>query len=413
MIGDMWDSSAPYARAFPAPAGPEALPYFCGSVEQFGDGTPALKLATNRPLVMVQDALPGFSRDVIWSWFVEAHARWGSVCDWQARRIMDMSEAGPNDFVNLITVADLGPSGVLADQMLPYSGGNVLRMRINSRISWHATDGRMPSGKVDPLRTLTHELGHFQGHAHWPVGEPTELMEPTISHVIIGPQPTEARMSANWFGVPIIVTPPPTGDTAKDVRWLRQLYKDLFGRDAAAGDVEAWLPVTNRAKTVRNILNSAEYHLNLVTGWYRAHLRREPDNAGLANFANSLNQGMHPKDALAVMLASDEYYNRAAANGGAPGTDPVLPTPTPLPGDSIVKEIVTLIVTAVMSYFKSIPFLGRFITDAMIQKMVDLLMKRFGLEVVQLSAPLRLPLVDIDSLVAEIKAEIGELPTAA
>lgn len=183
-------------------------PCVCGNGEQFGDGTPALKLATNRPLVYVQDALPSHSWDEIWTWLAEAHARWGAVCDWRARRIMDMTEAGPTDVVNLVTVADLGGGGILADQMLPYTGGRVLRMRINARIRWQATDGAMPQGTIDPIRTLTHELGHFQGHAHWPVGAPPELMEPTVSHTVIRPQPTEARVSAGWFGSVLPPEPP-------------------------------------------------------------------------------------------------------------------------------------------------------------------------------------------------------------
>jgi hypothetical protein len=190
----------------------------CGVHEALGDGSPSLKLGTNRPLVYIQDALANHSKDVIWEWLKEAHARWGAVCDWKAERIVDLSESGPNDFIHLVTVADLGGGGVLADQMLPYSGGRILRMRINARINWQATDGQMTGGKVDPLRTITHEIGHLMGHSHWPVGAPAELMEPTVSQTIIGPQPTESRVSAGWFGsvapkpVPVPVpTPGPTG----------------------------------------------------------------------------------------------------------------------------------------------------------------------------------------------------------
>lgn len=184
----------------------------CGCAEMFGDGTPALKLQTNRPLVFVRDALPGFSQDDIWGWLKEGHSRWKNVCDWGVRRIMDLSEAANTDYVQLVTVADLGDAGVLADQMLPYTGGRILRMRINSRISWLATDGLMSSGTVDPIRTLCHETGHFMGHSHWPAGAPLELMEPYIQQEITRPQQTEGKVSAMWFGKPHVVEgPPPEG----------------------------------------------------------------------------------------------------------------------------------------------------------------------------------------------------------
>lgn len=190
----------------------------CGVQEEFGDGSPTLKLPTNRPLVLVRDPLPQHPVEEIWEWVEEAYRRWTAVCDLVPKRIFDLTEAGPNDVVNLITVADLGGGGVLADQMLPYQGGRTLRMRINSRIKWQATDGQMVGGTIDPRRTLCHEIGHFLGHSHWPVGAPAELMEPTVSQKIISPQPTEAKVSAGWFGaVPLPKPPqpgpqPPTGD---------------------------------------------------------------------------------------------------------------------------------------------------------------------------------------------------------
>lgn len=194
---------------------------FCGCTEAFGDGSPALKLPTNRPLVLVQDALPGHSVDILWTWLREAHARWGSVCDWQARRIFDPREAGAGDYVQLVTGADLGGGGVLADQMLPYAGGRILRLRINNRIHWRATDGPMGAGEIDPVRTLCHEIGHFQGHSHWPQGAPPELMEPAIRQDVIAPQPTEARVSAGWFGPPgnpPVPPPQPPGERVVTVR---------------------------------------------------------------------------------------------------------------------------------------------------------------------------------------------------
>lgn len=181
----------------------------CGVREALGDGSPSLKLGSNRPLVLIQDALPSHGRDEIWSWLEEAHNRWGKVCDWKAERIMDITDLGPNDYVQLVTVADLGTQGVLADQMLPYTGGRILKMRINYRVNWKRTDGPMPQGTVDPVRTLTHETGHFMGMQHYPTSPPKDLMEPYILQDIIGPQTAEGKMAAGWFGEPTVVPPPP------------------------------------------------------------------------------------------------------------------------------------------------------------------------------------------------------------
>lgn len=223
----------------------------CGNGEMFGDGTPALKLATNRPLVYVQDALAPHTRDDVWSWIKEAYARWGAVCDWKGERIGDLSDARPEDIVHLITAADLGGGGVLADQMLPYTGGRILRMRINTRIRWRATDGSMGSGTIDPIRTLCHEIGHFQGHSHWPVGAPAELMEPTVSQTIISPQPTEARVSAGWFGqVQTPELPPEITVTPVEVAAgaaLEVSWKNIIGPAE-----EDWLGVYSHGSTDRN-----------------------------------------------------------------------------------------------------------------------------------------------------------------
>ena len=126
----------------------------CGCAEQLGNGSISLKLQTNRPLVFIQDQLPSYTRDQIWEWMSEAHARWSAVCDWQVRRIHDLAEAGPNDYVQTVYVADLGGDGILADQRLPYNGGRRLPMRLNERIRWVPTNGNFQNGTIDPIRTI-------------------------------------------------------------------------------------------------------------------------------------------------------------------------------------------------------------------------------------------------------------------
>lgn len=191
--------------------------YSCGVVEQYQSRdkamTAAARLGTKRPLVYIQDALPGWTKEATGNAYMEAAARWTAGADIAWTLITDMAQAGPSNIVNKITVADLGTGGVLADQVLPNGSGRILPMRMNTRISWVKTDGPMPNGKVDVLRVFAHEIGHFIGHEHWPRGAPAELMEPFISDAIIKPQATELAVTVNWFGAPVPVpgpTPTPT-----------------------------------------------------------------------------------------------------------------------------------------------------------------------------------------------------------
>lgn len=223
-------------------------PFVCGVKAQLGDGIASLKLSTNRPLFLVQDRLPGFSHDVIADWYAEAFGRWTRIADVTTRRIHDLAEAGPGDVVNVITVADLGGGGVLADQVLPFQGGRILRMRLNARIRWHVTDNVMPSGTVDPLRVICHEQGHFLGHQHFPQGMPLELMEPAILQNVISPQPTEAKVTAAWFGLPPSETPiptpiPPTPPGGSFMREAAHKILDWFTaqlKDAASKTPQLW-----------------------------------------------------------------------------------------------------------------------------------------------------------------------------
>lgn len=187
------------------------MEYSCGNTEAYRTRSEAMaaevKLQTNRPLYLIKEPLPGKSRDETAELYERAFKRWGKA-DIKTRRITDQAEAGPNDVVNLITAADLGGGGVLADQMLPNGSEKILQMRMNTRIKWMVTDSAMSDG-IDPVRVFCHEQGHFLGHEHWPKGPPAELMEPFISDDIIAPQPTEVAVTIGWFGKTGEPDPPP------------------------------------------------------------------------------------------------------------------------------------------------------------------------------------------------------------
>ena len=380
----------------------------CGNPETLGDGSPALKLQTNRPKVLIRDALPGYTQNDIWGWLNEAHARWSSVCDWKATRIYDLTEMGPSDYVQLVTVADLGSGGVLADQMLPYTGGQILTNRINSRIRWKSTDGPMQSGTVDPIRTETHEIGHFQGHAHWPVGAPPELMEPTISNTVLRPQPTESRVSVGWFGEPLPIAPPGGGAEA----WLRRLSQDLLGRAPTPAELAEWLPLTNDPmKLAVALVVSAERYGVLTDGWYEKYLRRKADPGGRANFINALRAGTSHDHCVAVILSSAEYRGQTAQSIGLNPQQPAPPVP-PIPGDNPMREIVLQAIDFVLAALEATSsnrIWGLFIRFLKTRRewLADLLIQGFGqsLTVPQTRALVReVSAADVEALVNEVKA---------
>lgn len=56
------------------------------------------------------------------------------------------------------------------------------------------------------------------------------------------------------------------------------------------------------------LLNTSEYHGDVVKATYQRYLARSPDSAGLAYWTTLLDGGT-PDEALAVMIAaSDEFY---------------------------------------------------------------------------------------------------------
>jgi hypothetical protein len=231
----------------------------CGVREQLGDRAEArAALQTNRPFYYVRSAPRGFTVDQIAEVYERAFAGWTSVANVDTRRITDLAQAGPRDVVNVIDGANLGTSGVLADQVLGNGQGTRLQMRINNQVDW---------SRINMVTTVMHEQGHFFGLAHFPPGPPPELMEPVLSSVL-KPQPTEAKVVREHFAnfppipgpepipptpVPPKPTPPPTpvppGDIPVDIRtaahtalnWLTSQLKEAasktpaFWDDAAVG----------------------------------------------------------------------------------------------------------------------------------------------------------------------------------
>lgn len=171
------------------------------------------QLPTLSPSWFLDGDLPGIKRDTFRAAIETACSRWEAVCGLQ------FSEAGTASQATLrITVADLGTSGTLADQQLPFRGMSQLRMRVNRRVQWAIFDGRSGNG-TDLVRVLSHELGHFGSLQHFDSSPPPELMEPSYSPDIIGPQPAEIKLMVSMYGKPLAPPLPPAGGDVWESRY--------------------------------------------------------------------------------------------------------------------------------------------------------------------------------------------------
>lgn len=202
-----------------------------------------------------------------------------------------------------------GPGKVLAWAQLPNGTDQPLLMRFDLDEAW----------TIQLLRCVAaHEFGHLLGLDH--SRERTALMYPYANPAVWTPQARDdvPRIQA-YYGPPVGGPPPEDGQPAA---WVRRLYADVLGRPATAAEVSQWAG-KDRHAVARAVLGSSERHRRTAAEWYRTFLRREPDAGGLTNFTRALDGGMHPETALAVMLASPEYFGRAGQSvnldPGGPG----------------------------------------------------------------------------------------------
>lgn len=175
----------------------------CGVTERVASRAEArAALQTNRPYYLVRTVPPGFTLDQVAAAVEEGCARWTREgVNVTIRRITDLAMAGPNDVVDVIDAAALGP-GVLADQTLGNGVTTRHQMRVSTRIDWERTN---------LADVMMHELGHFWGLAHFSEGPPPEVMEPRLS-TLKKPQATEVAVAQKHFSQfpPIEPAPDPT-----------------------------------------------------------------------------------------------------------------------------------------------------------------------------------------------------------
>ena len=114
----------------------------------------------------------------------------------------------------------------------------------------------------------------------------------------------------------ILVAFPQATGTANE-RYIKHVYRDLFGRDPEPAGLAAWSTLldngTPRAAVANGITYSTEYRTTLITAIYARYLGRTPDPAGLAGWLGAMNGGTTVAQIESGFFGSSEYY---AASGG-------------------------------------------------------------------------------------------------
>jgi hypothetical protein len=96
-------------------------------------------------------------------------------------------------------------------------------------------------------------------------------------------------------------------DATGEAFWLSQL-----GDNTAGNPVQT--PTLTHAQVVTDFLYSTESFDRLVEGYYEVFLQRQADPGGLAGWVTELQDGLPFLTIGEEFLASDEFYNKAAAN---------------------------------------------------------------------------------------------------
>lgn len=107
-------------------------------------------------------------------------------------------------------------------------------------------------------------------------------------------------------------------DAAADARFVHLAYRNVLGRDAAAGEANYWAATLDYptsftyAQVAAVLTRSQEHREAVVRGLYEAILHRAVDPSGLTTWSRWLASGTQA-DLASVLMGSDEYWNAAGA----------------------------------------------------------------------------------------------------
>ncbi|RYV51387.1 DUF4214 domain-containing protein [Pengzhenrongella frigida] len=99
-----------------------------------------------------------------------------------------------------------------------------------------------------------------------------------------------------------------------DSGWVRQLYRDVLGREANEPEVGGWTNVlaggTSRQSVSIGFVISTERLSSVVNGYYLHLLGRTIDPTGQQGWVSAIQHGARSEDIIGGIVASEEYYGR-------------------------------------------------------------------------------------------------------
>jgi uncharacterized protein YkwD len=102
--------------------------------------------------------------------------------------------------------------------------------------------------------------------------------------------------------------------TPSSITYIRDFYQTILGRQGSNAEVNSWLPalqVLGPAGVASLFEHSQEAREREVTRWYVTYLGRQAQGGEEQGWVNALLQGLPEESALAAILGSDEFYDRA------------------------------------------------------------------------------------------------------
>ena len=198
-----------------------------------------------------------------------------------------------------------------------YSGSTRLDTDVvfNSNRSWGVHDGTTTS-PYDFKRVAVHEVGHALGLGHETTN--TAIMNPYYSTTIIGPQTDDINGLVALYGATSPVSPVEA--------FVTRFYQQCLNRGPDQLGLNNWVNGLNNGSMAGadvaygfvfsdEFINRNTTNADFVTILYRAFFDREPDPPGYAGWLSDLDNGESRGCILKGFIGSQEFINLCAEYG--------------------------------------------------------------------------------------------------